>query len=97
MISLVNTVYAATTDPTASFATVVDPIITNIVAPLIELMFAVAIVVFVWGIVEMFMNGDDATAREKGRWHMLFGVIGIFIMISAWGIINFISATISGK
>ena len=80
-----------------SFGKVIDPIIYHIVDPLIMLMFAVAIVVFVWGIVEMLMHGDDSTAREKGRWHMLGGVIGIVIMISAWGIVYFISNTISGR
>ena len=94
MSYLINTAYAA--DPTAAFATVVDPILVHIVDPLIMLMFAVAIVVFVWGIVEMMIHGDDATAREKGRWHMLAGVIGLVIMVSAWGIVYFISNTISG-
>ncbi|HTK33129.1 MAG TPA: hypothetical protein VL335_01115 [Candidatus Paceibacterota bacterium] len=80
-----------------TFAKVIDPIITNIVDPIIMLMFAVAIIVFVWGIVEMMMNGDDSSAREKGRWHMLAGIIGLVIMTSAWGIVYFISNTISGQ
>jgi NADH:ubiquinone oxidoreductase subunit 6 (subunit J) len=96
MIHLVNNAYAAS-DPTAAFASVVDPIIASILDPLVMLMFAVAVVVFVWGIVEMLMHGDDATAREKGRNHMLGGIVGIVIMVSAWGIIYFISNTIGGK
>ena len=96
MINFVNIAHAAAPDPIPAFAAVIDPIITNIVSPLVMLMFAVAIIVFVWGIVEMLMHGDDATAREKGRWHMLAGVIGICIMVSAWGIIYFISGTIGG-
>jgi hypothetical protein len=95
MSYLIDTAHAAT-DPTAAFATVVDPIIVNIVDPIIMLMLAVAIVVFVWGVVEMMLHGDDATARDKGRNHMLAGIVGLVIMISAWGIIYFISNTISG-
>ena len=96
MMNFVNIAHAAT-DPSAAFATVLAPIITNIVNPIILLMFAVAIIMFAWGVIEMMLKGDDSTAREKGRWHMLAGVIGIFIMTSAWGIIWFISDTIAGK
>ncbi len=81
-------------DPTAAFASVADPIIVNIVNPIVMLMFAVAIIIFVWGIVEMLMHGDDSTAREKGRNHMLGGIVGIVIMVSAWGIVHFISNTL---
>jgi len=97
MIQFVQNAYAASPDPTPAFAAVIDPIITNIVSPLIMLMFAVAIIVFVWGVVQMMINGDDAEARQKGRWHMLSGVIGIFIMVSAWGIISLISNTLWGR
>jgi hypothetical protein len=96
MVSLVNTAYAAS-DPTTAFAGVVDPIISNIVNPLIMLMFAVAIIIFVWGVVEMIMKGDDSSARSQGQSHMLYGVIGMAIMLSAWGIVYFISNTISGR
>jgi len=77
-----------------AFAKVIDPIIANILDPLIMLMFAVAVVVFVWGIVEMLMHADDPTSREKGRNHMLGGIVGIVIMVSAWGIVYFISNTL---
>jgi hypothetical protein len=78
----------------ASFASVINPIIANIVNPVVEFMFALALIVFVWGVVEMLMRGSDATARSTGRNHMLGGIIGIFIMMSAWGIINLISNTL---
>ena len=78
-----------------SFATIIDPIIRNIVNPLLELVFAEAVVVFVWGIVEMLMKGGDAEARTKGRNHMLGGVRGMGLMLSAWGIINLVANTVA--
>lgn len=77
-----------------TFASVINPIISNVVNPVVELMFAVALIVFVWGVVEMLMKGGDADARTKGRNHMLGGVIGMLIMMSAWGIVNLIANTI---
>jgi uncharacterized membrane protein YdcZ (DUF606 family) len=76
------------------FGRVIDPIISNIVNPLIGLIFAIAILVFVYGILEMIANAGDPGGREKGRWHIFGGLIGMFIMFSAWGIIYLISNTI---
>jgi uncharacterized membrane protein len=78
-----------------TFGNAINPIITNIVYPAIELMFAVAILVFAYGIVEMIIHGEDAEARSQGRRSMLGGLIGIFIMVSAWGIVYMISQTVS--
>ncbi len=79
----------------ASFASVIDPIIRNIVDPVVELMFAVALIVFVWGVVEMLMKAGDAEGRATGKRHLFGGIIGMFIMMSAWGIIYLISNTVA--
>jgi hypothetical protein len=95
MFSLVPQVQAAV-DAT-SFGNVINPVITAIVDPAIELMVLVAIVVFVWGVVQMIVNGGDPEARSKGKGHMLWGVIGMVIMISAWAIVYIISNTLKGS
>ena len=60
---------------------------TNIVNPLIFLLLAVALVVFIWGIVTYFRNIDNAEERSTGLKHMIWGVVGLAIMISFKGII----------
>ncbi len=77
-----------------AFGRAIEPILTNIVNPIVMLMFAVGLVVFVFGVVEMFVSGADADARSKGKRHMVGGVIGMFIMLSAWGIINLVANTV---
>jgi hypothetical protein len=57
-------------------------------------MFAVGLVVFAFGVFEMIWNGGDAEARSKGKMHMLGGVIGMFVMLSAWGLIYLVSNTL---
>jgi hypothetical protein len=78
----------------SAFAHVVDPIISNVVYPLIELMFGIALLVFVWGVLQLVIHGDDETARGKGKSTILYGSIGMFIMVSAWGIIYLVSNTV---
>jgi cbb3-type cytochrome oxidase subunit 3 len=65
-------------------------IITEILNPLIALMFAVALMYFFYGIAAYIWNPDNEEAREKGRRGMLWGIIGMFIMVSVFGIMWFI-------
>ncbi len=92
MISFATYAYAAVNG--AAVDKVLNPIVTTIIDPLIILVFAVALVVFVYGVLQMVWNKTDADAHSKGRMSMLGGVIGMFIMLSAWGIINLISNTV---
>ncbi|MDE2037965.1 MAG: hypothetical protein KGI69_01935 [Patescibacteria group bacterium] len=87
-------VYAASSIDPVAFGKVVDPIIANIVDPIIELIFAVALIAFIYGILQMVTHGTDSDAHQRGRMSMLSGVIGMFIMMSAWGIINIVAGTV---
>jgi Type IV secretion system pilin len=71
-----------------------DPVITHVVLPVVELMFAVAVVVFVYGVLQMVFFGGSEDAQSAGKASILYGTIGMFIMVSAWGIIYFISNTL---
>lgn len=62
----------------------------NIINPFIFLMVGVAVVIFLWGVVEFFKNADNAEERGTGIRHMIWGVIGLTIMISFAGIIGII-------
>lgn len=61
-----------------------------ILNPLIVLMFGIALLVFFWGIFQFILRNDDETAREQGKKSMMWGLVGMFIMFSAYGIINLI-------
>ena len=67
--------------------------INNIIVPVL---FAVAFIVFLWGAFQTFIvgaNSDDV--KTKGKNHMLWGLIGFFVMISVWGLVNILTGTIS--
>ncbi len=69
-----------------------------IINPMLLLMFAVGTLVFVYGVVE-FMWGlsQDTDRKETGKQHMLWGLIGLFIMISAWSILKIIAASVGAS
>ena len=62
-----------------------------ILNPIIGFMFAVAVVMFIYGIVEWIWDGDNAEKVEVGKKHMIWGIMGIFVMLGVYGILNILS------
>lgn len=72
-------------------AAAVTQIINGVLVPLI---FAIAFIVFIWGIFQYFIaGGHDEEAKEKGKSLMLYGLIGFFLMIAVWGLVNILLGT----
>ena len=70
---------------------VVIDIINNVAVPIV---FALAFIVFIYGIFQYFIQGGhDEEKREAGRSLMLWGIIGFFIMVSVWGLVRILSGT----
>lgn len=68
-------------------------IINNILVPVL---FAVAFIVFLWGAFYTFIWGqNDADVKEKGKNLMLWGLIGFFVMVSIWGLVNILTGSIT--
>ncbi len=67
--------------------------INNVLVPVI---FAVAFIVFVWGAFEAFILGANSEeVKEKGKNLMLWGLIGFFVMVSVWGLVNILTGSVS--
>lgn len=69
-----------------------------IINPLLLLLFAAGVLVFVVGVAEFFFNFDvrgDQHAKEKGKAHMIWGLVGMFVMASAFAIINVLVNTVN--
>ncbi len=65
-----------------------------IVNPIIQVLFAVALVMFVLGIFEFVRGADEPATRLKGQQHMMYGLVGLFIMISVFTIIKILLNTL---
>ena len=64
-----------------------------ILNPLIVLMFVVALLVFFWGLVEFIYKAGSEDGREVGKRNMMYGIIGMFVMVGVYGIITLILNT----
>ena len=68
-------------------------IITYIVDPAILLIFSIGFLLFIWGLVVFISNPEDAAKRKTGLQHMVWGILGMFIMIASEGIIKIVIGT----
>ena len=96
-LNLIEKAYASTgltAGSPISANTLLNNVVINIVNPLIMLMVGVAIVYFLWGVFVFVRNADSPEERKKGGMHMLYGVLGLFIMATAYGIMDLILGTI---
>ena len=73
-----------------------DKIKTAIVDPIIYFLFAAAFLYFLYGVYEMIRNAESEEARKTGQQHILWGVVGMFIMVSFYGIMHLICNTTPG-
>ena len=78
-----------------AFGRVVNPIMEHVVNPLIGLAFAVAVIVFAYGVLQMVFKEPGSEGHDKGKASILWGAVGMAIMLSAWGIIYLISNTVN--
>lgn len=66
--------------------------INNIIVPVL---FAIAFIVFLWGAFQTFIAGaTDEAVKENGKNLMLWGLIGFFVMVSVWGLVNILTGTV---
>ena len=58
----------------------------SILRPIVPVLIGMAVVVFIYGILTvMFSEGGEK--KESGKQFMIWGIVGIFVMVSVWGLV----------
>jgi len=68
----------------------IEKLSTEVLNPIVSLLFAGAVVYFIYGVINYIANADSDEARREGKKHLLYSVIGLMIMAGVWGIIGII-------
>lgn len=64
---------------------------------LIPLIFAAALLMFIYGMFKFFiLGGHNKESQEEGKQLILWAVIGLVLMVSIWGIVNIIAGGLFG-
>jgi len=93
MFSLIHSAHAQASDAQVAAQCFVNRINEVILFPLIALLMAVAFLLFLYGAFEYVKNSNNEAARETGRNHLVYGVIGMLVMLSAMAILGIAAGT----
>ena len=60
----------------------------------VYLIMGLAVVMFVWNILKYFIKGgDDIGAKKEAGQYVLWSVVGFFVILSFWGMVNILTNT----
>ena len=63
--------------------------------PLITAVFLCSLAYFMWGVVVFIYERQNGKPGDDGKRHLLWGIIGMFIMSSVYGILQVLANTVS--
>jgi ribose/xylose/arabinose/galactoside ABC-type transport system permease subunit len=64
-----------------------------LVGRLLPFIVALTVLVFLWGIFKYVLAGGDPDKRSEAKGYIIWGIIGLAVMISVSGLVNFLSRT----
>ena len=77
--------------PSVSYFTDFLTQIQSFISAAIPVIFALAFLVFLWGIFKAFiLGGSDEEKQSEGKKLMLYAIIGFVVLVSVWGIVNLV-------
>lgn len=69
-----------------------DRLVDFVINPAILLVFSAGFFLFIWGLVQFLWNLEGGEI-DNGKRHMLWGIVGMVVMVSVYGIIAIIDNT----
>ncbi len=67
----------------------------DLINRLIPFVIALAVLVFLWGIFKLITAGGDQEKRKEATGYIIWGVIGLFVMVSVWGLVNILVTSVN--
>jgi hypothetical protein len=67
-------------------------IIYRIIQVSVPIIIALAVLVFLWGVFR-YVVSNAAEDKDKARGTMIWGIVGIFVMVSVWGLVGILQTT----
>lgn len=59
----------------------------------VPVLIACAVVYFLYGVLQYVIMGDDEEKKEKAKSTILYGIVGIFVMVSVYGLVKLVQDT----
>lgn len=59
----------------------------------LPLLISIAVVYFVWNVFQFAVMATDEDSKKTAKTQMIWGIIGIFVMVSVWGLVGILQST----
>jgi len=59
----------------------------------IYLLVALGVIFIIWNVVMYMIKAGDEGARKSAGMHVLWGIVGLAIILSIWGLVNILTGT----
>lgn len=77
-----------------SFKELTDDLVAFVNGSIVPLIYAIAFLIFMIGMLRYFFLEQGEEGREKGKQLMMWGIIGFVVMFSVWGIVRLLLTTL---
>lgn len=99
-IKILSLVFIASSTPFIAFAATQPDeglsgillTISNLFSEAVPVLVGLGVVYFIWGVVQYFI-ADNEEAKTTGKDRIIYGIIGLAIIISLWGLVNILTET----
>lgn len=71
-----------------------EVLIGSILRPIVPFLIGLAVVIFIYGVLTTMLS-EGGEKKEDGKQYMMWGIVGIFVMVSVWGLVGILSSTFS--
>ena len=71
-------------------------VITEVFSPLYQLTVGIAFIYFLYGVVRFIMGLSEPDKKNVGREHLLWGIVGLFIILSVGGMLRLFNDVLGG-
>jgi len=68
-------------------------LLASFINPIAAIITGLAFIFFLWGIAKYIFSAGDENKKQEGKSIMLWGIIGLFVMFSIWGILTILFNT----
>ena len=63
------------------------------VKTLLPFVISLAVLVILWGVFNYIAGAGDEEKRAQAKQYIIWGIIGLFVMVSVWGLVNVLKNT----
>ena len=64
----------------------------ELLGAVLPFLIALGVVYFVWGVVQYVIGGDEE-AKKKGRTKVIYGILGLVVIVGLWGLVRLVTNT----